>query len=188
MYQKKSKTIQETALERVPKFGILVDKLTKSFSINGKARSTLSNYLRCLSHIAIHYKCSPEHLTKEQINDYLFYCQKLHKTPSESFLNIPFMDFEPLIRFFWEWRENGFNYRIFTKEFIRRFQLHILPKGFTRIRHYGFLSSSWKKEKLPLLQLQLADKNLTHIEIFVPQEESLHGCCPSCKKQPSFKK
>jgi len=28
------------------------------------------------------------------------------------------------------------------KEFIRRFQLHILPKGFTRIRHYGFLSSS----------------------------------------------
>ena len=38
-----------------------------------------------------------------------------------------------------------------TKEFIRRFQLHILPKGFTRIRHYGFLSSSWKKEKLPLL-------------------------------------
>ena len=47
-----------------------------------------------------------------------------------------------------------------TKEFIRRFQLHVLPKGFTRIRHYGFLSSSWKKEKLPLLQLQLADKNL----------------------------
>jgi hypothetical protein len=69
-----------------------------------------------------------------------------------------------------------------TKEFIRRFQLHILPKGFTRIRHYGLLSSSWKKEKLPLLQLQLADKNLTHIEIFVAQEESLHGCCPSCKK------
>jgi len=32
-----------------------------------------------------------------------------------------------------------------TKEFIRRFQLHILPKGLTRIRHYGFLSSSWKK-------------------------------------------
>jgi len=71
-----------------------------------------------------------------------------------------------------------------TKEFIRRFQLHILPKGFTRIRHYGFLSSSWKKEKLPLLQLQLAAKNCAHIEIFVPQEESLHGCCKHCKKGP----
>lgn len=69
-----------------------------------------------------------------------------------------------------------------TKEFIRRFQLHVLPKGFTRIRHYGFLSSSWKKEKLPLLQLQLADKNLAYIETFVPQQESLQGICPSCKK------
>jgi hypothetical protein len=69
-----------------------------------------------------------------------------------------------------------------SKEFIRRFQLHILPKGFTRIRHYGFLSSSWKKDKLPLLQLQLADKGLVDIETFVIQEKSLHRICPSCKK------
>lgn len=69
-----------------------------------------------------------------------------------------------------------------TKEFIRRFQLHVLPKGFTRIRHYGFLSSSWKKEKLPLLQRQLADKNLLHIETLATPEKSLHRICPSCKK------
>ena len=69
-----------------------------------------------------------------------------------------------------------------TKEFIRRFELHILPKGFTRIRHYGFLSSSWKKDKLPLLQLQLAAKDLTEIEMVVVQEKSLHRCCLSCKK------
>jgi len=70
-----------------------------------------------------------------------------------------------------------------VKEFIRRFQLHILSKGFTRIRHYGFLSSSWKKQKLPLLQLQLRDKNLAHIVTFANQEKSLHRCCPSCKKK-----
>jgi hypothetical protein len=69
-----------------------------------------------------------------------------------------------------------------SKEFIRRFQLHILPKGFTRIRHYGFLSSSWKKDRLPQLQLQLVDKDLGEIEILVPQEKSLHRMCPSCKK------
>ena len=46
-----------------------------------------------------------------------------------------------------------------SKEFIRRFQQHILPKGFRRIRHYGILSSSWKKEKLPYLQLLLCDKD-----------------------------
>jgi integrase/recombinase XerD len=63
----------------------LIDKLTKSFSINGKATSTLSNYVGCLAHLAIHYKTSPELLDIESINDYLFHCQHLHKTPSESF-------------------------------------------------------------------------------------------------------
>ena len=30
-------------------------------------------------------------------------------------------------------------------EFIRRFMLHVLPKGFHRIRHYGLLASSRAK-------------------------------------------
>jgi len=38
------------------------------------------------------------------------------------------------------------------QEFIRRFAMHILPKGFTRIRHYGILSSSLKKVIIPVLQ------------------------------------
>jgi len=72
-------------LERVPQFEVLVDKLTKSFSINGKATSTLTNYLRCLGHLTLHYNMSPELLEATTIDDYLFHCQNLHKTPSESF-------------------------------------------------------------------------------------------------------
>jgi len=33
-------------------------------------------------------------------------------------------------------------------EFIRRFLLHVLPKGFMRIRHYGFLANRCKRENL----------------------------------------
>jgi hypothetical protein len=66
-----------------------------------------------------------------------------------------------------------------NQEFIRRFALHILPKGFTRIRHYGFLSSSWKKEKLPQLQ---ADLNTIELAVLKPKEPSLHRRCPTCKK------
>ena len=33
-------------------------------------------------------------------------------------------------------------------EFIRRFLLHVLPSGFMRIRHYGFLSNSSRKKGL----------------------------------------
>jgi hypothetical protein len=36
-----------------------------------------------------------------------------------------------------------------TKEFLRRQSMHFLPSGFTRIRHYGILSSSWKKKVFP---------------------------------------
>lgn len=62
------------------------------------------------------------------------------------------------------------------REFIRRFALHILPKGFTRIRHYGILSSSLKKTILPILHEQLGLVKLC------PQQESKHRICPSCQK------
>lgn len=35
-------------------------------------------------------------------------------------------------------------------EFIRRFLMHVLPKGFTKIRHYGILSNRSKKVKLAI--------------------------------------
>ena len=37
---------------------------------------------------------------------------------------------------------------LYAVEFIRRFLLHILPKGFVRIRHYGFLANRCKKENI----------------------------------------
>jgi hypothetical protein len=33
-------------------------------------------------------------------------------------------------------------------EFIRRFLLHVLPRGFHRIRHYGLLASSARKASI----------------------------------------
>jgi hypothetical protein len=66
-----------------------------------------------------------------------------------------------------------------SQEFIRRFALHILPKGFTRIRHYGILSSCWKKEKLPRLQAELATQKIVIVDTAEP---ILHRRCPVCKK------
>ncbi len=40
-------------------------------------------------------------------------------------------------------------------EFIRRFALHILPKGFVRIRHYGILSSTSKARCAAVIKEQL---------------------------------
>lgn len=46
-------------------------------------------------------------------------------------------------------------------EFIRRFALHILPKGFVRLRHYGILSSSKKQGLLPRITEQIGSVQIT---------------------------
>jgi Putative transposase/Transposase zinc-binding domain len=43
-----------------------------------------------------------------------------------------------------------------TGEFIRRFLIHVLPKGFHRIRHYGLLASSARAENLATLRILIA--------------------------------
>lgn len=35
-----------------------------------------------------------------------------------------------------------------AEEFIRRFLLHVLPQGFVRIRHFGFLANRYKKQNI----------------------------------------
>lgn len=62
------------------------------------------------------------------------------------------------------------------REFVRRFALHILPKRFVKIRHYGFLSSTWKRKKLKVLQEKLKVIVLEKAERkpFLPK-------CPCCK-------
>jgi len=41
-------------------------------------------------------------------------------------------------------------------EFIRRFLLHVLPKGFVRIRHYGLLANRTRKQKIARCRFLLA--------------------------------
>jgi hypothetical protein len=46
--------------------------------------------------------------------------------------------------------------RLDAHEFIRRFLLHVLPDGFQRIRHYGFLANGQRKAKLATIRKLLA--------------------------------
>ena len=40
-------------------------------------------------------------------------------------------------------------------EFLRRFELHILPKGFVKIRHYGLLQNHGKRKRLNKIRQEL---------------------------------
>jgi hypothetical protein len=56
-------------------------------------------------------------------------------------------------------RDGADRYRMMTlgtDEFIRRFLLHVLPKGFHRIRHYGLLASTGRKTNIARARALLA--------------------------------
>jgi hypothetical protein len=59
-------------------------------------------------------------------------------------------------------------------ELIRRWLQHVLPKGFTRVRHYGFLSGA-AREAYRRLRFLLGGGRV-HVEL--PEEAPL--CCPEC--------
>ena len=66
-------------------------------------------------------------------------------------------------------------------EFIRRFALHILPRGFVRIRHYGILSSSAKIKSLPTIRAQIPQQWEPPPPEPRKLEPNLQGLCPHCK-------
>lgn len=66
-------------------------------------------------------------------------------------------------------------------EFIRRFSLHIIPKRFVRIRHYGILSSTCKRTTIPTIKALLPQK-VTFKTAGDPRQFYNPGICPHCKK------
>jgi hypothetical protein len=66
-----------------------------------------------------------------------------------------------------------------TDEFIRRFLIHVLPRGFHRIRHYGLLASSTHKDAMALARKLLGVA--APIEELEPDEPPDHRPpCPCC--------
>lgn len=74
--------------------------------------------------------------------------------------------------------------------FIERFLLHVLPKGFKRIRHYGLLGPAAKAVKLAQARAALAVPApdplvVESVEAFMHRIDRLHWMrCPHCGKGP----
>ena len=74
-------------------------------------------------------------------------------------------------------------------EFIRRFLLHVLPCGFTKIRYYGFLAHANKKACIGLIRTligappayaQKLEESVQQIMLRVTGVDIC--CCPQCGK------
>jgi hypothetical protein len=71
-----------------------------------------------------------------------------------------------------------------TDEFIRRFLIHVLPKGFHRIRHYGLLANGNRPGNIAharqLLALPARPKQPETPEAALEQPRALPRPCPYC--------
>jgi hypothetical protein len=79
------------------------------------------------------------------------------------------------------WRDRADNNRekllpLPLDEFLRRFLLHLLPKGFVRIRHFGFLANRRRATLLPLCFQLLNPVQPSQTE----PEASPGWLCPNC--------
>jgi hypothetical protein len=98
------------------------------------------------------------------------------------------------ITFRWKNYRHGNRVRLMTldaAEFIRRFLLHVLPPGFMRLRHYGFLGNRNRAQKLAqcrtlLNQTDVIDPASQESQDWKARYEALTGdsltVCPVCQQ------
>jgi hypothetical protein len=88
------------------------------------------------------------------------------------------------VTFLWKDYAHGSKRRLMTltaEEFLRRFLLHTLPRGFIRIRFFGFLASRRRAASLPLCQqLLAADTRSISPPPTMPAGQPALWVCPHC--------
>jgi hypothetical protein len=96
------------------------------------------------------------------------------------------------VTFRWKDYRQGNKQKLMTlhaEEFIRRFLLHVLPRGFVRIRHFGFLANGHRETKLALCRQllgvpQVDSQPSSASDDWKTLYESLTGksltLCPAC--------
>lgn len=70
-----------------------------------------------------------------------------------------------------------------AKEFIRRFLLHILPCGFVKIRHFGFLANRNRTSALALCRAHLTASSAADDPVAIltrEQQSAVEHRCPYC--------
>ena len=68
--------------------------------------------------------------------------------------------------------------KLTPEELLRRYALHILPKGFMRVRYYGFLANAVRAEKLTQIRRALKVEPQPFSSEII--ENNYAPCCPEC--------
>jgi hypothetical protein len=95
---------------------------------------------------------------------------------------------EDRVHFRWRNSKDGKRLKIMSLEaveFIRRFLLHVLPVGFVKIRHFGFVANRNRAQALALCRqhLHAGAHGLSFSELLTPeQRQAMEHRCPHCRQ------
>ena len=84
MKKKAGLTIVEQAMVLVPEFKARALKLEHQVELRGQSASTLNNYIRRIALFVIHFEKLPEHVSEDEINEYLVALARDPRSPSRS--------------------------------------------------------------------------------------------------------
>jgi hypothetical protein len=105
--------------------------MVEDLQLRNRSPITIEKYVLYVAKFAKFFRCSPEKLTPEHVRQYQL--SLLEKKVSWSTFN-----------------QSLCALRFTAHEFLRRFMLHVLPRGFVRIRSFGLLANRVHDEQLAL--------------------------------------
>jgi hypothetical protein len=146
-----------------------------------KRREAFHSFLRTLFRQDWVVYAKPPFGGPEHVLHYL--ARYTHRVAISNHRLVAFQDHK--VTFRWRDYAHGSKSRLMTlsaEEFLRRFLLHVLPRGFVRIRFFGLLANRRPASRLPLCRTLLENSSPPHTAPPLPlqNDKSSGSICPLC--------
>ena len=151
------------------------------------SKSTFGSFLSVPAKKDWHVYCKPPFGGPQQVLQYLG--RYTHRIAISNHRLVSLQDDK--VTFWWkDYRDGGRNklMPLTAHEFIRRFLMHVVPSGFVRIRHYGFLANRNRAAFLSIIRSNAASQPAFSSDTMLPNSletlptDDLSHRCPVCKK------
>jgi hypothetical protein len=89
-----------------------------------------------------------------------------------------------VVQFRWKDYADGGRHKVMAlgvEEFLRRFLLHVLPRGFVRIRHFGLLANGQRRATIARARRLLGAPTPAKPDDHEPDADLDHTLCPLCR-------
>ena len=84
MNQKSDRSVVSRAIQSVDGFSRVFDTLHTHTTLRGQSQSTFENYMHRIAHVSLHFNRLPEHISEEELNQYLVSLALSAQSPSRS--------------------------------------------------------------------------------------------------------